>query len=814
MDHEPNQHIDPVCGMTVKEGEEAGKWDYQGQTYYFCSTACLKKFQSDPEKFLSSPATEPHSTETPTPPKPEIINTETAVLGISGMSCAGCAVTLEKALNRLPGVKIAQVNFASEEAVVQYDPKLTPPEELKRAIINAGYNVRERTEDESAVIAGELRRAKNRMLGAWLLVLPAMVLMVLHLARLVHLPMKLMTAIEFVLGAAVLFLPGWHTLKTAFGSIRNRAATMDVLIALGTIAALVSSVFVLAGMEVENLGRVAGMLVAIYLTGRYLEARAKGRAAGAIRQLLSLGARTARILVDDVETEVPISRLKPGDIMLIRPGEKIPTDGIIIEGTTEIDESMATGEPLPVVKNPGDEVIGATINTNGFIKVAVRRVGQDTFLAQVIRLVEQAQLKKIPVQALADRITARFVPVILLLALVTGLVWFAFAPAFQPFLRWAHTLLPWVNPELSRLSLALFAGVAVLVIACPCALGLATPTALMVATGMAARQGIIFRSGAALQRLKDVRALCLDKTGTLTLGRPRVQEVIPLPGVEPQELLRTAAALEKGSEHPLARAIVQQAEKENLELPSPENITTLPGMGISGTVAGRPALAGRLTLLQQHGIDTTGLETLVRHHQGRPGTMLFVALDSRPLGMLILADELKPEVPAVIAGLKELGIVPVMLTGDSRQTAEAIARQAGIEQIYAELLPQDKLKLLSQLKEKYRTIAMVGDGINDAPALKAADVGIAIGTGTEIAIAASDVTLVRGDLNAVVAAVRLSRATFRKIRQNLFWALFYNLLAIPLAMLGLLHPIIAETAMALSSVNVVTNSLRLRRTPL
>ncbi|MEO0053785.1 MAG: HAD-IC family P-type ATPase, partial [candidate division WOR-3 bacterium] len=306
----------------------------------------------------------------------------------------------------------------------------------------------------------------------------------------------------------------------------------------------------------------------------------------------------------------------------------------------------------------------------------------------------------------------------------------------------------------------------------------------------------------------------LDKTGTLTLGRPRVQEVIPLPGVEPQELLRTAAALEKGSEHPLARAIVQQAEKENLELPSPENITTLPGMGISGTVAGRPALAGRLTLLQQHGIDTTGLETLVRHHQGRPGTMLFVALDSRPLGMLILADELKPEVPAVIAGLKELGIVPVMLTGDSRQTAEAIARQAGIEQIYAELLPQDKLKLLSQLKEKYRTIAMVGDGINDAPALKAADVGIAIGTGTEIAIAASDVTLVRGDLNAVVAAVRLSRATFRKIRQNLFWALFYNLLAIPLAMLGLLHPIIAETAMALSSVNVVTNSLRLRRTPL
>lgn len=814
MNHEPNQHIDPVCGMTVKEGEEAGKWDYQGRTYYFCSTACLKRFQADPEKFINNPAVEPHNASAPELPRPEIVNTETAVLGISGMSCAGCAVTIEKTLNRLPGVKIAQVNFASEEAVIEYDPKITPPEELKKAIIRTGYDVRERTEDESTAIAGELRRAKTRMLLAWLLVLPAMVLMVLHLAQLVHLPMKLMTAIEFLLGAGVLLIPGWQVLKTASGSLRNRAATMDVLIALGTIAALVSSIFVLAGMEVENLGRVAGMLMAIYLTGRYLEARAKGRAAGAIRQLLSLGARTARILVDGVEMEVPVSRLKPGDIMLIRPGEKIPTDGIIIEGTTEIDESMATGEPLPVVKNPGDEVIGATINTTGFIKVAVRRVGPDTFLAQVIRLVEQAQLKKIPVQALADRITARFVPVILLLALVTGLVWFAFAPAFQPFLRWAHALLPWVNPELSRLSLALFAGVAVLVIACPCALGLATPTALVVATGMAARRGIILRSGAALQRLKDVRALCLDKTGTLTAGKPQVGEIIPLPGVEPAEVLRTAAALEQGSEHPLARAILQQAKEQNIKLPTAENITALPGLGITGTVEGRLALAGRLALLREHGIDTAGLEALARNHEGKPGTILFVAAGSRPLGMLILADELRPEAPAMIAGLKELGIVPVMLTGDSRQTAEAIARQAGIEQIYAELMPQDKLELLGRLKEKYRTIAMLGDGINDAPALKAADVGIAIGTGTEIAIAASDVTLIRTDLNAVLAAIRLSRATFSKIRQNLFWALFYNLLAIPLAMLGLLHPVIAETAMALSSVNVVTNSLRLRRTPL
>uniref|UniRef100_A0A7C1NG00 P-type Cu(+) transporter n=1 Tax=candidate division WOR-3 bacterium TaxID=2052148 RepID=A0A7C1NG00_UNCW3 len=812
MSPEPERHIDPVCGMTVQPESASGSWEYKGKIYYFCSTACLARFKENPERFLSAGAeTLPMSEQAP---KPELTRTTSTVIGISGMSCAGCAVTIEKALSRLPGVKIAQVNFATEEAVVEYDPEITPPEELKKAIVSAGYDVREKSADETTLLAAELKKAKTRMLVAWLLVVPAMVLMVLHLAHLLHLPMKLMTAIEFLLGAAVLFIPGWQVLKTAFGSLRNRSATMDVLIALGTIAALLSSLLVLAGVEVENLGRVAGMLMAIYLTGRYLEARAKGRAAGALRQLLSLGARTARILVDGGETEVPVNRLKPGDIMLIRPGEKIPTDGIIIEGTTEIDESMATGEPLPVVKNPGDEVIGATINTTGFIRVAVRRVGQDTFLAQVIRLVEEAQLKKIPVQALADRITARFVPAILLLALITGIIWFAFAPAFQPFLRRAHTLFPWVNPELSRLSLALFAAVAVLVIACPCALGLATPTALVVATGMAARRGIIFRSGAALQRLKDVRALCLDKTGTLTLGKPQVQEIIPLPGVEPAEVLKTAAALEQGSEHPLARAVLQRAEKQNLKPPAAENITALPGLGITGKVGGRPAWAGRLALLRKHGVDTTGLETLARSHEGKPGTMLFVALDSRPLGMLILADELKPEAPAMIAGLKALGIVPVMLTGDSRQTAEAIARQAGIEQVHAELLPQDKLELLGRLREKYRTIAMLGDGINDAPALRAADVGIALGTGTEIAIAASDVTLIRSDLTAVLAAVRLSRATFSKIKQNLFWALFYNLLAIPLAMLGLLHPVIAEIAMALSSINVVTNSLRLRRTPL
>ncbi len=811
MSQEPQVHIDPVCGMSVYENRSAGIWEYKGKTYSFCSTTCLNQFRENPEQFLSPGHDRPAMTESAPATKTELSHTESTVIGISGMSCAGCAVTIEKALNRLPGVKIAQVNFATEEAVVKFDPKITPPEALKKAIVSAGYDVREQTGDEATLLAAELKKAKNRMVLAWLLVIPTLVLMVPHLAHQFHLPMKLMTLIELLLGAGVLFIPGWHTLKTACASIRSGSATMDVLIVLGTAAALISSVMVLFGLPVENLGRVAGMLMAVYLTGRYLEARAKGSAAGAIRQLLSLGARTARILVDGKETEVPVNRLKPGDIMLVRPGEKIPTDGVIIEGTTEVDESMATGEPLPVEKKPGDEVLGATINTTGFIKVAVRRVGKDTFLAQVIRLVEQAQFKKIPVQALADRITARFVPAILALALLTAGCWFAFTPALRPFLIRAHTLLPWVNPELSRLSLALFAGIAVLVIACPCALGLATPTALMVAAGIAARRGIIFRSPAALQTLRNVRAIAFDKTGTLTIGKPQLSRIVPCPGVDENHLLQLAAALEQGSEHPLARAILTAAKSRNLKIPPATAITARPGLGITGIVNGEPALVGKLQLLAENGIETSTLTELAASNLQRSVTLLFTAAGTRPLGIIILADALKPETKTVITELKNLGIVPVMLTGDSRTAAEPIAASIGIDELFAELLPADKLRTLAQIREQYRTVAMVGDGINDAPVLKAADVGIAIGTGTDIAIAASDVTLVRGELTGVLTALRLARATFRKINQNLFWALFYNILAIPLAMLGLLHPLIAEIAMALSSINVVTNSLRLRR---
>ncbi len=737
------------------------------------------------------------------------VKSETAFIGITGMHCAGCAHTIEKALNRLTGVQRAVVNFAVEEAVVDFDPSLVSLKEIKKAIFSAGYQVRR--DEEAPPEKEELKRTKLRMVWAWVLVGLAMALMVLHLAGVLHLPTKIMTGIELLFGIAVLFGPGWSILKTAFNSLRIGSATMDVLISLGTISALIAGIAVFFGLPIENLGRVAGMLVAIYLTGRFLEAQAKGSAGEAIRRLLALGARTARVEVAGEERTVPVSWLKPGDIMIVKPGEKFPTDGVIITGETAVDESMVTGESLPAEKRVGDEVIGATINQTGLVKVKVTRVGKETFLAQVIRLVAEAQSKKIPIQALVDRLTAWFVPAVVGLALFTALFWFIFAPGLKPLLVWAHTILPWVNPELSRLSLALFAGVAVLVIACPCALGLATPTAIMVATGVAAAKGIIFRSGEAIQTLRRVRALVFDKTGTITQGRPAVTEVIPVSGVKREELLALALAVEQGSEHPLAQAVVSFALGSGLKPISANSITAIPGKGVSGTTNGERIFVGKAELLRENGIDPSPLLPIAEELQGKGRTILFIAKEGKPLGLIGVADTLKPESRMVVSELKKMGIVPIMLTGDNRPTALAIAREVGIERVFAELLPAEKQKAVEKAKEEFGVVAMVGDGINDAPALKSADVGIAIGTGTEVAIEASDVTLIKGELTGVLTALKLSRATFTKINQNLFWALFYNLLAIPLAMLGLIHPLIAETAMALSSINVVTNSLRLRR---
>ncbi|MBN2537516.1 copper-translocating P-type ATPase [candidate division WOR-3 bacterium] len=723
------------------------------------------------------------------------------------MSCASCALSIEKALMRLPGVKTATVNFAAEKAIVEYSGKVSPRADLEKAVHDAGYDVRHEAVEEQE-LDREARTARNRLILVWALVGPAMALMALHMAG-VHVPG--FEWFEVLLGGAAVFGPGRHTLRQAFGSVRAGAASMDVLIALGSLAALASGTAALAGAPMMSFAGIAGMIVAFHLTGRYIEARAKGRASQAIRRLVALGVKTARVVRDGAEVEVPAGQLRPGDVMVIRPGEKIPTDGRVVEGSTTVDESMATGESLPVKRRAGDEVIGATVNQVGLIRVEATKVGTDTFLSQVIRLVEQAQGTKIPIQAFADRVTARFVPVVLAVAVLTFLGWLVFADALRPLLAWARTFLPWVNPDLSALSLAFFAGIAVLVIACPCALGLATPTALMVGSGMGAERGILFRSGEAIQTLKDVRAVVFDKTGTITRGRPEVTDIIPAEGIDPGDLLASAAALEQGSEHPLASAVVESSRAEGLKLEQPRDFEAIPGKGVSGEVGGRAVLVGQLGLMQDRDVDAVALQERAEELKRRARTILYVAVDGRVAGVLGVADRVKDDSATAIAGLRELGIVPVMLTGDNRETAQAVGSEVGIENVVAEVLPAQKQDKVRELQERYGLVAMVGDGINDAPALKAANVGIAIGTGTDVAIEASDVTLVRGSLAGVVSAVRLSRASFRKIRQNLFWAFFYNLLAVPLAMLGLLHPLIAEAAMAMSSINVVTNSLRLKR---
>jgi len=834
-------HIDPVCKMVVREGNEAGKWEYKGTTYYFCNPNCLKRFQAEPERFLlhengDSPPEREDARYSPRFPEPVILEksglgkTETATLSVGGMSCASCVATVEKALNRLPGVKAATVNFAIEKAIVEFDPKVSPVAALEKAVTDVGYDIRHDDAGAEDRAEAELRHAGNRLVWAWILGMLPMLLMVLHGLHLVHVPG--MVWIDVVLCAAVLFVPGWNAIRGAWGSVRAGSASMDVLIVLGVAAALGSGAAVLAGLPVRSFADAGGMVMAVFLTGRYIEARAKGRASQAIKKLVALGARTARIqLADGVEKEIPVAQLAPGNVMVVRPGEKIPTDGRIAEGTTSVDESMATGESLPVDKKAGDEVIGATVNGNGLIKVEATRVGKDTFLSQVIRLVEQAQGSKIPIQAFADKVTAKFVPVVLLVAVTTFCAWLFLTPMLRPMLVWAATFLPWVDPNLSVVSLAFFAGVAVLVIACPCALGLATPTALMVGSGMGAERGILFRSGEAIQTLKDVRAVVLDKTGTITQGRPSVTDLVPVAGVDDAEVLRLAASIEQGSEHPVANAVVTAALSRGLKLVQPVGMQALPGKGIRGEIEGVEVLAGNELLLKDCGVDCRVLDQAAAALRKRARTVLYVAAARdmtetgsavsgrvpsllRATGVIGIADTMKPDSAQAIADLKALGVTPIMLTGDNRETATQVGAEAGISRVVAEVLPAQKQQVVQELQREFGSVAMVGDGINDAPALKAANVGIAIGTGTDVAIESSDVTLVRGSLAGVVAAVRLSRATFVKIRQNLFWAFFYNVVAIPVAMLGLLHPIMAEVAMALSSINVVTNSLRLRRTKL
>ncbi len=737
------------------------------------------------------------------------------VLPIGGMTCAACVRHVERALSRVDGVVSAIVNLATERAVVEYLPGMVSRDGLKTAVRDAGYEVLDTptagAQEEGADLeAAKMRTARRRMWIAWAFTGPIIVIMLLHMVAGIAWPSMLAVDIALmVLALPVLVWPGGQTYRSAFSAVRHGTANMDVLIALGTAASWISGPLSLATPLVSYAG-VAAMIMAIHLTGRYIEARAKGRASQAIRKLLELGAKTAHVLIDGQEIDVPVAQVKVGDVMVVRPGEKIPTDGEVVWGESSVDESMATGEPMPVPKTSGDEVIGATVNQTGLLRVTATRVGADTFLSQVVRMVEEAQGTKVPIQQFADRVTAVFVPVVLGIALLTLAGWLLAGGSLTPILESVQSVLPWVDPTLGLVTLALAATISVLVIACPCALGLATPTALMVGSGMGAENGILIRDGAAIQTLRDAQVIVFDKTGTLTVGHPEVTDIAALDGDEIR-LLESVAAAESGSEHPIGRAIVTTARERGIKVGDAEAFRVLKGRGVRVRLDGDEWLVGSPRLLDDEGISLDGVRETLARYESEAKTPVVAARSGQLVGLMAVADAIKPEAAAALEALRGMGIVTAMLTGDAQNTAAAIARRAGIDHVVAEVLPDGKVAEVRRLQEQYGTVAMVGDGINDAPALAQADVGMAIGTGTDIAIEASDITLVRGDLWGVAAAVRLSRATFRKIRQNLFWAFFYNLVMVPLAVLGLMHPALAEIAMASSSITVVTNANLLRR---
>ena len=746
------------------------------------------------------------------------VTTKNISLPIGGMNCAACVAHVEKALSGVTGVLEVNVNLATEKAMLEYIPTAADLPDFRRAVTDAGYEVlptaEEKAEEELSREVRKMEDARRRMILSWAFTAPIILWMLPEMLLGVAWPNETLFKLGMLLLAApVLFWVGRRTYTAAYKSSIHGAPNMDALIALGTGASFLTGVATFFA-PIPTYAGVSAMIMAFHLTGRYVEASAKGRASQAIRKLLELGAKTAQILVDGREQEVPIDAVQVGDVMVIRPGEKIPTDGVVVEGESAVDESMATGESMPVTRRSGDEVIGATINQDGLLHVRATRVGKDTFLAQVVRLVEQAQGTKVPIQAFADRITAVFVPLVLGVALLTFLAWFLFPGALRPVAEWAASFLPWVDPGLNAFTLALITTVSVLVIACPCALGLATPTALMVGSGIGAENGILIRSGEAIQAMRDVRVVAFDKTGTLTKGKPELTDQIPNPEsrTTDHDLLRWAASVEVGSEHPLGRAIAARAQAEGIELGELDDFEALRGKGVRGVVDGKKVLVGSRTLLEEHGLIVAAMEAEMRRLEDEGKTAMLIAVEGNLLGLLAVADTLKADAAASVRELKSLGLQTVMITGDNRRTAGAIARQAGIDRVLAEVLPDEKLAEVRRLQEQTDgLIAMVGDGINDAPALTQANVGIAIGSGTDIAIEAADITLVRGDLSGVVSAVKLSRATFNKVRQGLFWAFFYNVVMIPLAILGLMHPVLAEIAMATSSITVITNANLLRR---
>ena len=820
------EHVaDPVCGMPVDPGSAAGALEHEGVKYYFCSEHCLAQFKADPGRYLtrSMPIVpDPRPDAAParvSGPAAESAAAARLRLGIKGMRCASCVTMIEEALHLVPGVASASVNVVSATADVRYDPRVTDMEAVRSAIEGAGYQAVEAQEaTETGVASADAEQEKEyRMLMRkfWFAAVVSIPVMALSYPSYVpglrewltpgSVDLRVTWALLGVLTLPVLLWSGSQFFVGMWQALKHRSANMHTLIAIGISAAYAYSVVAVAFPGIfpdaelaEVFWDVTAVVTALVVLGLAMEIKAKGRTSEAIKKLIGIQAKTARVIRDGREADIPVEEVVVGDVVLVRPGEKIPVDGEVTEGASAVDESMITGESMPVGKNPGDEVIGATLNKTGSFRFRATKVGKDTALANIIRMVQDAQGSKAPIQRVVDAVSGYFVPAVMILAIASAVVWYDFGP--EP-----------------RFIYAIIVLVTTLIIACPCALGLATPTSLTVGIGKGAENGILIRSGDALQTAQRIDAIILDKTGTITKGEPALTDVIPAQGFDESRVLRLAASLERGSEHPLGEAIVKGASKRNLALADARDFAAIAGHGVSGTVEGAQVLLGNAKLMRERGVGISALEGEWARLAEEGKTPMYVAIDGKAAGLVAVADTVKDDSKAAIAELKRLGIEVIMITGDNQRTAAAIAKQVGVDRVLAEVLPNEKAHEVQKLQLEGKTVAMVGDGINDAPALAQSDVGFAIGTGTDVAIEASDVTLIKGSLTGVVTAIEISRATMRNVYQNLVGAFGYNTLGIPVAM-GLLYPffglllspILAAAAMASSSVTVVTNANRLR----
>ena len=721
---------------------------------------------------------------------------------VTGMTCAACANRIEKRLNKLEGVETATVNLALESATVLYDTNQLTAEHMQDVVKKLGYGLEQKQEEEQVDHRQqEIIKQQGKFLFSAILSIPLLWAMVSHFqfTSFIWLPEILMNPwVQLALATPVQFIIGGQFYVGAYKALRNKSANMDVLVALGTSAAYFYSLY----LSIASLGSEAHMvelyfetsavLITLIILGKLFEAKAKGRSSEAIKKLIGLQAKQATVVRNGQELVIPIAEVLSGDIVYVKPGEKVPVDGIIVEGQSALDESMITGESIPVDKGVGDAVIGATINSNGFLKIKATKVGKDSALAQIIKVVEEAQGSKAPIQRMADIISGIFVPIVVAIAVVTFVVWYFFVDAGQ-------------------FAEALEKFIAVLVIACPCALGLATPTSIMAGSGRAAEFGILFKGGEYLETTQTIDTIIVDKTGTVTKGKPSLTDVLLVDGQDKEQFLAMVGAAELGSEHPLAQAIVEGIKEQGIKLDAAEAIAAIPGYGITATVHGKELLIGTRRLMAEHHVAVTEQMTAMEVLEQQGKTAMLVAIDGRYAGMIAVADTIKESSRSAIETLHAMGLEVVMITGDNTRTAQAIAQQVGIKKVIAEVLPEGKANEVKALQQQGKKVAMVGDGINDAPALATADIGMAIGTGADVAMEAADITLMRGDLRGIADAITISRKTMVNIKQNLFWALAYNCLGVPIAAAGLLAPWLAGAAMAFSSVSVVLNALRLQR---